>query len=118
MQTDSIPEIFFENVFFLNHMMKKHGAFTSMQSIKESDVLISLFYNAGITITNSNFTVDFGDIFQIDKHLSIKLKIISYLFVSVVQKNHLLETVLLNTHNIFIGTEIRKNDFRLCTLIY
>ena len=69
--------------------------------------LISIFHNAGITITNS-FTVDFGNIFQIDKHLSIKLKIISCLFVLVVQNNYLLEKALLSAHNIYFGTEIRK----------
>ena len=34
------------------------------------------------------------------------------------QKNRLIETILLSTHNICFGREIRKNNFQLNTLIW
>ena len=49
------------------------------------------------------------------KYFSVKLYIFSYLsvltFVLGAQKNRLNETVLLSTHNIWIGWEIRKLIF-------
>ena len=34
------------------------------------------------------------------------------------QKSHLIETVLMSTHNICYGTEIRKNNFQVYTIIW
>ena len=46
------------------------------------------------------------------KFVSLKLKIFSYpliaTFVLGAQKNRLIETVLLSTHNIYFGLELRK----------
>ena len=51
---------------------------------------------------------------------NIKLLLFSYpsilTFVLDAKKNRLIETVLLSTHNICFGSEIRKNNFQLCTL--
>ena len=52
---------------------------------------------------------------QIRKDLGIKLLIFSYpsdlTYVVGAQKNRLIETVLLSTHNISFGKEIRKFKF-------
>ena len=57
---------------------------------------------------------------KIKKKLSIKLSLFSYplilTYVLGAQKNHLIETVLLSTHNICFGWEIRKIIFHYALL--
>ena len=57
----------------------------------------------------------FGLIIGPDKQIEHKIVII-FLFISLTcvlgaQKNRLIETVLLSTHNIYFGQEIRKLNF-------
>ena len=65
-------------------------------------------------ITKTNFP-SLNHATQVIKILSVKLLIFSYpsdvTYVLGVQKNHLIETVLLSTHNIAFGWEIRKIFF-------
>ena len=58
--------------------------------------------------------------FRSTKFLSVKMLMFSYLsvltYVLSAQKNRLIQTVLLSTHNICFGLEIRKLIFRYALL--
>ena len=50
------------------------------------------------------------------------MRLFPYLLVKTcivgAQKSHLIETVLMSTHNICYGTKIRKNNFQVYTIIW
>ena len=71
--------------------------------------MVQFFYNAWAAVSCKSVCKSTG----LDKKkISVKLKTFSYplllAYVAGAQKNSLIETVLLSTHNICFGWEIRK----------